>query len=139
MQRGAKSSERWLIIWQVFAACIVVALAAGVVVALLAMPDRGYECGVCDEANCQNILGWDCKNGIDRQGSCQLLVFPDSSGSLVCPTEDRVDLGTVQTPFRQDLSALCAERCGEGAGASGVAAPTPPQSSGGSSGGGAAS
>lgn len=134
MQRGGKASERWLIIWQVLAACIVVALAAGVVVALLAMPDRGYECDVCDEANCQSILGWDCKYGINRQGSCQLLVFPDSSGSLVCPTDDRVDLGVVDTPFRQDLGALCEERCGEAAAAAVPApdfVPEPPQGGGG--------
>ena len=105
----------------------IIGLAAGVLIALLTMPKTGYDCRICEEASCQNFLGWQCANSYNRDGYCQALVYPDSSVALVCPAGN-----TVRLPNGSNLTnvdAICSQRCGvqdSEAITSPVSSPAPP-------------
>jgi hypothetical protein len=120
MQRGGKATEWLLVAWQVAAAAAAVGIAAGVLAALLVMPKTGYACGFCDDVSCQNFLGWNCGTSVNRKGYCEVLLFPDSSVTLVCPAGERVALP--KGHGLDGVQAQCAARCPD-------VAPAPPQRS----------
>jgi hypothetical protein len=113
LQKHGKSGDMCLVIWQVLAACAAVGISAGLIVAVLVMPPTGFDCDLCVKASCHNMLGWQCARSVNPKGYCRLLVFPDSTGRLVCPSDTEVDLGSVQTPL-QGFNDLCAQRCNPG-------------------------
>jgi hypothetical protein len=111
MQKRGKTGEMLLFVWQVIAACAAVGIVAGLLCALLSMPKTGYDCNICVKVSCQNFLGWECARSVNREGHCQLLVFPDTTGQLVCPSDQQVELGPVQLPLVGSLDGICASHC----------------------------
>lgn len=111
VKRRARARERTLVLSQVLLAVCVVAMAAGVAIALLAMPRTGFDCRACEHGACQSFLGWQCNAAVNREGFCRVLVFPDASASLVCPSglELPVDAAAVQS--QTTIDAACESQC----------------------------
>lgn len=113
MQRSTRSAERLVIAWQVALAAVVVATGVSVLASMLRMPRTGYRCDVCNTVTCQSFLGWRCGAAANREGFCEIRVFPDSSAVLVCPSQEEVQIASVSGDFAMlDVDAECDARCG---------------------------
>jgi len=123
-----------VIAWQVTLCALLVAAAVSVLASVLSMPRTGYKCDLCDDVTCQSFFGWRCSAAANRQGFCEIRVFPDSSAVLVCPSREEIEIEAVNGNFALlDVDAECDERCG--AGGPPVSSAQPPPSSGGGGGG----
>eukprot|EP00892_Ulva_mutabilis_P006025 jgi/Ulvmu1/3795/UM018_0005.1 len=132
-KQGSRSAERLVIAWQVTLTALLVAAAVSVLASVLSMPRTGYDCGICDEVTCQSLLGWRCAAAANRQGFCEIRVFPDNSAVIVCPSREEIQIDAVNGNFALlDVDAECDARCGAGAPPAPPAAAVSPPSSGGS-------
>lgn len=113
MQRSSRSAERLVIAWQIALAAVVVATGVSVLASMLRMPRTGYRCDLCNAVTCQSFLGWRCGAAANREGFCEIRVFPDSSAVLVCPSQDEIVIEAVTGDFAMlDVDAECDARCG---------------------------
>ena len=112
LKRGGVARERLLVLWQVLLSVFVVAIAAGVAIALLVMPRTGFECRICEYVTCQSFLGWECNEAVNRDGFCRVLVFPDASASLICPSGFEIPFDAAMTVDQEAIDESCEMQCG---------------------------